>query len=288
MLEGGWRAAAFLGADDNYAAARVILIGAGLDATVCFRAGTREGPQAVRHLSHCLEEYSMRLDRDLREAAFCDLGDLDLPFGCVETALSHIERAARKILSDGKIPVFLGGEHLITLPVVTAVHSRYPDLVVLHFDAHADLRDEYLGVRLSHATVIRRVAELLGRGRVYQFGIRSADEKELKFAGVNTRLCPYTVVEPLTAIYNEISGRPVYVTLDIDVVDPAYAPGVGTPEPGGIGPAELMEAVYALAGLNLVGFDLVEVNPVYDPGGLAPLLAAKVIREIILILSDCR
>ncbi|HIE12811.1 MAG TPA: agmatinase [Desulfotomaculum sp.] len=285
MLDGSYRAAAFLGANNDYAAARVILIGAGLDATVCFRAGTREGPRAVRYFSHCLEEYSMRLDRDLREAAFCDLGDLSLPFGGVETALSHIGQAAGRVLSDGKIPVFLGGEHLITLPVVTAVHSRYPDLVVLHLDAHADLRDEYLGAAFSHATVIRRVAELLGGRRVYQFGIRSADERELEFAGVNTRLYPYTVIEPLTAVYNEILASPVYVTLDIDVVDPAYAPGVGTPEPGGIGSAELMEAVYALKGLNLVGFDLVEVNPVYDPGGLAPLLAAKVIREVVLILS---
>ncbi|MEW6448879.1 MAG: agmatinase [Bacillota bacterium] len=285
MLDGIYRNAFFLGAGADYAAARVVLIGAGLDATVCFRAGTREGPAAVRRFSQCLEEYSLRLDRDIREAALCDLGDLDLPFGSVEKALSHIERAAGRIISDGKIPVFLGGEHLITLPVIAAVHSRHPEVAVLHFDAHADLRDEYLGVRLSHATVMRRVAELLGPGRVYQFGIRSADREEVQFAGENTRMHLYQVGEPLQDVYSEVFKRPVYVTLDIDVVDPAYAPGVGTPEPGGIGPAELIEAVYRLAGLNVVGFDVVEVNPVYDPGGLTPLLAAKVIREIVLILT---
>ncbi|MEW6574245.1 MAG: agmatinase [Bacillota bacterium] len=285
MLDGVCRNGFFLGAGNDYAAARVVLIGAGLDTTGCFRPGAREGPRAIRYFSQCLEEYSLRLERDIREAGFYDLGDLDLPFGDVETALSRIQQAADRVLSDGKTPVFLGGEHLITLPVVTAVHSRFPDLVVLHFDAHADLRDQYLGVRLSHATVIRRVAELLGQRRVYQFGIRSADKEELRFAEENTRLHLYGAGEPLAAVYDELLVRPVYVTLDIDVVDPAYAPGVGTPEPGGIGPAELIEAVYRFQGLNLVGFDVVEVNPVYDPGGLAPLLAAKVIREIVLILS---
>lgn len=285
MLDGVSRNGMFLGAGDGYAAARVVLAGAGLDATVCFRPGAREGPRAVRHLSQCLEEYSLRLGRDIREAPFYDAGDLDLPFGGVENALAHIERAADGILSDGKVPVFIGGEHLITLPVITAVHSRHPDLVVLQFDAHADLRDQYLGVRLSHATVMRRVADLLGRGRIYQFGVRSADKEEVEFAGGNTRLHLYEVSAPLADVYDEIATKPVYVTLDVDVVDPAYAPGVGTPEPGGIGPAELMDAVYRLQGLNVVGFDVVEVNPAYDPGGLAPLLAAKVIREIVLVLT---
>lgn len=275
----------FLGAGADYAGARVVLVGAGLDATVCFRPGTREGPRAVRQFSQCLEEYSLYLDQDIREVPFCDLGDVNLPLGDVGEALREIERVATGILSDGKIPVLVGGEHLVTLAVLRAVFQRYPDVVVLHFDAHADLRDEYLGVKLSHATVMRRVVELLGPGRVFQFGVRSADRAEITFARDHTRLFLYEVHRPLAAVYPEITGKKVYITLDVDVVEPAYAPGVGTPEPGGIGPGELLKAVYALRGLDVVGFDVVEINPLCDPGGLAPLLAAKVLREMVLILA---
>ncbi|MEW6182247.1 MAG: agmatinase [Bacillota bacterium] len=280
------REEAFLGATAGYEGSRVVLVGAGLDATVCFRPGTREGPRAIRYYSRCLEEYSLRQDRDLREASFCDLGDVNLPFGDVHNALLRIEQAASKIVSEEKIPVFIGGEHLVTLPLIKAVCQRYRDIVVLHLDAHADLRDDYLGVGLSHATVMRRVCELLGPGRVYQFGIRSMDKPELDFARAHTRLYFDKVSEPLAAISAQIKGKPVYITLDMDVVDPAYAPGVGTPEPGGIGPRELMDSVYQFEEFQVVGFDLVEVSPAFDPGGLAPLLAAKVVRELVLLLAE--
>lgn len=279
------REEAFLGVTGGYPESRVVLVGAGLDATVCFRPGTREGPRTIRYFSKCLEEYSPHLDRDLREANFCDLGDVDLPFGDVPNALDRIERAAEIIVSDEKIPVFIGGEHLITLPLIKAVSKRYRDVAVLHLDAHADLRDEYLGVRLSHASVMRRVSEMLGPGCVYQFGIRSVDKPEVSFACNHTKLYFGKVYEPLAAVSSEIAGRPVYITLDLDVVDPAYAPGVGTPEPGGISSGELLETVYLFERFQVVGFDLVEVNPVCDPGGLAPLLAAKILREITLLLA---
>lgn len=275
----------FLAASQDYSAARVVLVGAGLDGTVCFRPGTRDGPRAVRYYSQCLEEYSLFLSRDLRQAPFCDLGDIVLPYGQVEVALSRVEDVATELFAAGKIPGFLGGEHLISLPVVRAAYRYYPELVVLHFDAHADLRDEYLGVKLSHATVMRRVAEFLGPRRVYQFGIRSADSEEVIFAKEMTNFYPLRVAEPFLRVKAELGDKPVYVSLDVDVVDPAYAPGVGTPEPGGISISELLEVIYALPGLRIVGFDLVEVNPAYDPAGLTPLLAAKVIREMVIILS---
>jgi agmatinase len=224
------------------------------------------------------------LDRDLREASFCDLGDVLLPASDTAGALSRISKVAAGILADGKIPGFIGGEHLITGAVLEAVHRVFPEVVVLHFDAHADLRDKYLGERLSHATVMRRVIDILGPGRVYQFGVRSADREEVEFARENTRLFLYKVREPFSALRQELD-KPVYITLDLDVVDPGYAPGVGTPETGGISPHELMETVYGFAGLNVVGFDVVEVNPVCDPGGLAPLLAATVLREIVLLVA---
>lgn len=273
-----------MGATRAYDEARVVLIGVGLDATGSFRPGTREGPRSVRYYSQCIEEYSVRLGRDLRETPFCDLGDVDLTCGRTDEILSRIGVVAAKIISDGKIPFFIGGEHLITFPIIQEVCRKYPEVAVLHLDAHADLRDEYLGERYSHATVMRRVTEILGPGRVFQFGIRSADRAEVLFARNNTRLNFYKVNEPLAELCEEIR-RPVYVTLDIDVVDPAYAPGVGTPEAGGISPHELMEAVYRFAGLNVVGFDVVEVNPVCDPGGLSSLLAATVIREMVLVVT---
>jgi agmatinase len=274
----------FLGATRGYAEAGVVLVGAGLDATVCFRSGTGEGPRAVRYYSECIEEYSLRLDRDLREAAYCDLGDIVLTAADIAAALSRINATAAEILADGKVPGFIGGEHLITGAVLAAVNRFFPDVVVLHFDAHADLRDKYLGESLSHATVMRRVVEMLGPGRVYQFGIRSADREEIEYARENTRLFLYGVREPYSALRQEID-KPVYITIDIDVVDPGYAPGVGTPEAGGITPRELLETVYGFAGLNVVGFDIVEVNPVCDPGGLTPLLAATVLREMILLVA---
>lgn len=285
MFTGIVRDGLFLAAGDDWARAKVVLVGAGLDSTVSFRPGTRDGPRAVRYFSQCLEEYSLQLGRDLRALPFCDLGDIALPHGHVAEALTLVEDVAARLFSAGKIPGLIGGEHLITLPVIKAARHFYPELVVLHFDAHADLRDEYLGVKLSHATVMRRVVELLGPGRVYQFGIRSADGEEVLYAREMTRFHPFRVAEPFTGVREKIGARPVYVTLDIDVVDPAYAPGVGTPEPGGIGVAELLETVYRFQGLNVVGFDLVEVNPAYDPAGLAPLLAAKVIRELVMILT---
>ena len=279
------RDGAFLAAGDEWAQARVVLVGAGLDSTVSFRPGTRDGPRAVRYFSQCLEEHSLALKRDLRALPFCDLGDIVLPHGDVAGALSLIENVTARLLARGKIPGLIGGEHLITLPAINAARHFYPELAVFHFDAHADLRDEYRGVRFSHATVMRRVAEILGPGRIYQFGIRSADGEEIFYAREMTRFYPFRVAESFKRAKEEIGARPVYVTLDIDVVDPAYAPGVGTPEPGGISAAELLDTVYRFAGLNVVGFDLVEVNPTYDPAGLAPLLAAKVIRELVMILA---
>ncbi|RDV84290.1 agmatinase [Ammonifex thiophilus] len=273
----------FLGAGEDYEGAKAVLVGAGLDVTVCFRPGTREGPYAIRHLSQCLEEYSLDLEGDLRQVPFCDLGDIELPLGHVESALEAIEKVVSRLVEEGKLPILLGGEHLVSLPAIKAVYRFYPDLMVLHLDAHADLRDEYLGTPLSHATVMRRVAEILGPGRVFQLGIRSADREELDFARSWTRLYRHEVFRPFQTVRPELENKPVYLTLDIDVVDPAFAPGVGTPEPNGITPAELLKTIHALMGLRLVGADVVEVNPAFDRAGLAPLLAAKVIRELLII-----
>lgn len=275
----------FMGSTDEYAKARVIILGAPMDLTVSFRPGTRQGPQQVRQVSNGLEEYSVDLDRDLSDFFYYDAGDVTLPFGTVHESLRRIGQVAGEVLASGKFPLVIGGEHLITLALVRETAKRYPGLAIVHFDAHADLRDEYLGERLSHATVMRRVSEVVGGRNVYQFGIRSGTREEFSFARANTRLFTHEVAAPLEEILPQLKGRPVYVTLDIDVVDPAFAPGTGTAEPGGCTVREIIKAVHLLGNTDVVGFDLVEVSPVYDPSERTALLAAKLVREAILSFS---
>jgi len=272
----------FLGADASYEDAQAVLLGIPMDYTVSFRPGTRLGPASIRNVSVGIEEYSPYYDRDLGEYAYCDLGDLALPFGNVTKSLEIIEQAARQLIDDNKFPIFLGGEHLVSYPLIKPFVEKYPDLRVIHFDAHADLRHDYYGEYNSHATVMRKVAEMLGPKRLYQFGIRSGIKEEFLFAQEYTNLVKDDVLESLAAVLPELGGYPVYVSLDIDVVDPAYAPGTGTQEAGGCTSKEILKAIHLLQGLNIVGFDLVEVSPPLDSSERTALLAAKLVREAIL------
>jgi agmatinase len=261
---------------------RMVLLGAPLDQTTSFRPGARFAPERIREVSDALEEYSPVLDRGLDEIDFEDLGDLVLPFGDLKESLERIEEAAADLARQGRVPLALGGEHLISLPILRGMKRYHPDLVFLQFDAHADLRDEYLGQADSHATVVRRIVELIGGERVYQFGIRSGTREEFAFGRANTRFFPGGV-DSLEAVLGELAGRPLYLSIDIDVVDPAFAPGTGTPEAGGIGSLELFAALYALKDMRLVGMDIVEVCPPADPGDITSLLAAKLVREALLL-----
>ncbi len=272
----------FMGSSSNYREADLVIAGAPMDLTVSFRPGTREGPRCIRQASYGLEEYSIDLDKDLREVIFYDAGDVPVLPGSVGESLRRIGLVAAEIMACGKLPIFLGGEHLISLPVITEAARFYGNLAVVHLDAHADMRDEYLGERLSHATVMRRVAEVIGGENIFQFGIRSGCKEEIEFARQKANLFCHRLLEPLAKCLPVLEGRPVYITLDIDVVDPAYAPGTGTAEPGGCRAAEVIKAVHLLGKLNVVGFDLVEVSPVYDPSQRTALLAAKIVREAIL------
>ncbi len=265
--------------------APIVIMGVPLDETTSFRPGARFGPSAAREASQALEDYSLRQRRTLDPKLYYDAGDLVLPMGNVEEALEVIKNAAGEILSRDKNFLALGGEHLVTLPLVEAVAQRHPDLVVIHLDAHADLRSHFTGTRYSHGTVMRRVAELLGPGRVYQLGVRSADRGELEETRGLTEIHFYKVLEPLRTVVSKLDSRPVYLTVDIDVVDPAFAPGTGVPEPGGITSQELLDAVASLQGTNVVAADLVEVAPAYDSTGQTGLLAASIVRECLLLLS---
>ena len=277
----------FIAASEQYASARVVLFGAPFDSTTSFRPGARFGTAAIRSESFGIETYSPLQDRDLEDFPFFDAGDLELPFGAPDRALEMIEERAESILNDGKIPFLLGGEHLVTLGTVRAVMKKYPDLRIIHFDAHADLREDYLGVRLSHACVMRRCHDLLGDGRIFQFGIRSGTREEFEFMRAG-----HVVTEPfsdatLAEVMDSIPpDAPVYLTIDMDVLDPSVFPGTGTPEAGGFDYRRLVGDVVRICGqLNVVGIDNVELAPSLDPTGRSTALACTFLRECLLALE---
>jgi agmatinase len=273
----------FMASCNNYEDASIVVVGVPMDFTCSFRPGTRFGPQKIREISYGIEEYSIYMDKNLSDYRFFDSGDLDLPIGDVAGSLKMIGDAAEEILQDGKFPLFIGGEHLISVPAIKKTFEKYgDDLTVLHFDAHADLREGYLGCENSHASAIRRLTDFMPGKNIYQFGIRSGTKDEFEFAKMNTNMFKFDVIEPLEKVIGNLTSVPVYITLDIDVVDPAFANGTGTPEPGGITSMEILKAVIMCKELNIVGFDIVEVSPPYDNSDRTALLAAKIIRDVIL------
>jgi agmatinase len=262
---------------------RVALVGFPLDATFSYRPGAGMGLEAIREVSEVLEAYSPYLELSLEDLSFEDRGDLSPSRGSLEGCLAQIQGEVEGLLKVGKTLLALGGEHLITLPLVKAHLGSWPGLVVVHLDAHMDLRDEYEGRSLSHATVMRRVWEEVD-GRVYQLGIRSGTREEWGFSRQHCRLCPYNLSR-LQEYLREIGDTPIYLTIDLDIVDPGYFPGTGTPESGGITPQELFSTLPLFLGKNLVGADVVELSPAYDPTGASSILAAKVVREMLLLLQ---
>ena len=271
----------FIGCDHAYQDADVVLFGVPFDGTASFRPGSRFAPGAIRTDSYGLETYSPYADRDLTEMKICDVGDLELPFGNADKVLEMTEQTTAEILATGKRPLMLGGEHLVTLGAVRAMLKAYPDLHILHLDAHTDLHNEYLGEPLSHASVLRRAWDLVGDGRIHQFGIRSGEKFEFDFADAHTDMHRFSLAG-FAETLDALEGKPVYFTLDLDVLDPAYMPGTGTPEPGGISFNDLLSAILKLHKLNLVGCDVVELAPHYDPSGASTAVACKLVREILL------
>ena len=274
----------FLGCEASYEDARIVLFGAPFDGTTSFRPGARFACAAMRRESWGLETYSPYQDKDLVGAPVCDSGDIEVPIGSAEATLRAVERVAGAILDDGKIPFMVGGEHLVTLGTVRALAAREADLHVLHVDAHADLRDTYLGVSLSHACVMRRAWELLGDGRIHQFGIRSGERSEFAWGKAHTDMHLFTL-DDLQECVSSLCGMPVYVSIDLDVLDPSVFPGTGTPEPGGVSFMQLLGAVQLLAPLSIVGADVVELSPPYDASGASTAAACKIVRELLLTMS---
>ncbi|MCD7946853.1 MAG: agmatinase [Oscillospiraceae bacterium] len=267
-----------------YDEASTVLFGAPFDSTTSFRPGTRFASRVMRAESFGLETYSPYLDLDLADCPVFDSGDLELCFGNTALALADIEARTETILRDGKLPLMIGGEHLVTLGAVRAAVKQHPSLHVIHFDAHTDLREDYLGETLSHATVMRRVWECTGDGRLHQFGIRSGARAEFLWAQAHTNLHKFNF-DGLAEAVAQIGQAPVYFSIDLDVLDPSVFPGTGTPEAGGVTFLELLEAIQLVSKRNIVGCDLNELAPIYDQSGSSTATALKVLRELLLSVT---
>ena len=273
----------FIACDHEYEESDIVMFGAPFDGTTSYRPGTRFASAAIRNESYGIETYSPYLDADLLDKQIFDAGDLEFGFGNPERVLNSIEEMTDRILQDKKKPLMIGGEHLVTLGSVRSVATHYPDLHIIHFDAHADLRDDYLGEKLSHASVMRRCHEIVGDDRIYQFGIRSGEREEFLWAKEHVFTQKFNL-ERLDSVVELLQGKPVYLTIDLDVLDPSVFPGTGTPEAGGVTFMELIHALNKVFKLNIVAMDMNELSPVYDQSGASTALACKLLREILLQL----
>lgn len=272
----------FMGCESSFEEAETVLFGAPFDSTTSYRPGTRFGCSTIRHESFGIESYSPYQDKDLFDGKVMDSGDIELPFGRTEDALNQIEERAADILAAGKRPFMLGGEHLVTLGAFRAAAKKYPDICIIHFDAHADLREDYLGNKLSHACVLRRCWEIIGDGRIFQFGIRSGDREEFSWGKDHVNTCRFNF-DTLKETVEKLGDKPVYFTVDLDVLDPSVFPGTGTPEPGGVSFEELRKSAQLVCEkANVVACDVNELSPHYDHSGISTAAACKTVREMLL------
>lgn len=275
----------FIACDCEYSDAKTVIFGAPFDSTTSFRPGTRFASSAMRSESFGIETYSPYQNKDLEDINVFDSGDIELCIGDTNKVLEQIEERTRIILNDGKRPMMIGGEHLVTLGAFRAAAEQYPDIHIIHFDAHADLREDYLGVKLSHACVLRRCWDIIGDDRIHQFGIRSGERAEFEFAKIHTDMHPFSL-EAVSGVVKDLGKKPVYFTLDLDVLDPSIFPGTGTPEAGGVMFDELRRAVTSVcSNLNIVACDVNELSPHYDASGVSTAVACKLVREILLALD---
>lgn len=273
----------FYCANSSFEKAQTVIVGVPYDGTSSFRPGSRFAPNAIRENSYGIESYSPYFDKDLREKKVCDMGDLPLPFGDKELVLDIIEKFSFKLLKNKKKLLSIGGEHLISLPLLKTFAKKYENLAIVHLDAHSDLIDSYRSEKLSHASVIRRIAEVIGFENLYQLGIRSLNSIDLNLPYRKENMCLFTF-DKVDEYVKKIGNQPVYLTIDLDVLDPSIFPGTGTPEPGGVTYKELIICLKQLRALNIVGCDVVELSPQYDASGVSSIVAASIIREVLCLL----
>lgn len=273
----------WMAADDNPQNAEWIMIGVPFDGTCSFRPGTRFAPEQIRVASRGIETYSPYFNKDLEDISFYDAGEIDLPFGNTQRVLDMVYDATKEVLDKGKKYFGIGGEHLVSYPAIKAYYEKYPDLYVIHFDAHTDLRDEYLGESLSHSTVIKKVADLIGFENISQIGIRSGESYEFELMRKHNTLIKS--VDEFKEVISQVKNRPIFITLDLDVLDPSILPGTGTPEVGGFSFGDLMSYFKVLTNSNIVGMDMLELSPFLDTSANSTVAAAKVAREMLCVAA---
>ena len=280
--------AIFMSAQRGIDQCRVSLLGVPYDGTCCFRPGARFGPSAVREDSYGIETYCPQLNLDLEDINFADLGSLDVPLGDAKLTLDYIKDATDILLKNNLKPLIIGGEHSITSAVIKSIITNYPELIMIQLDAHADLRDEWLGSKLSHACTMKRCLEILPSKKIFQIGIRSGTKSEFLEMNNSKRLIQHTLGEnakSLEEALKSFKGRPIYLTFDLDWFDPSVMPGTGTPEPGGYFWGDFAAIINVIKSHNLIGADVVELSPKLDNTGISSILAAKVIRSLIMLLD---
>ncbi len=278
MLTGPFLDRNWMGQNPDYNSSDIVMLGMPFDGTVSYRSGSRFAPEQIRLASWGLEEYSPRFDKHLEDVNFHDVGDLEFPLGNTYKSLDLIEKNVEEIYKDGKRVFGIGGEHLVTLPEIKAVSKFYDDLAIVHFDAHTDLREEYMGEEMSHSAVIRHASKIVGAENIKQIGIRSGMKEEWEFMKKhNTLISEYSELDCL-------KGKHIFVTVDLDCLDPSIMPGTGTPESGGMQFNELMGWFEYLKDFDIVGADVVELAPDYDASGVSTAVATKVIRELLMVL----
>ena len=278
MLSGPFLDRNWIGQNPDYNSSDIVMLGLPFDGTVSYRSGSRFAPEQIRLASWGLEDYSPRFDRHLEDVNFHDAGDLEFPLGNTYKSLDLIEKNVEEIYRDGKRVFAVGGEHLVTLPEIKAVSKFYKDFAVVHFDAHTDLREEYLGEEMSHSAVIRHVSKIVGAENIKQIGIRSGMKEEWEFMKEhNTLISKYSELDVF-------KDKKIFVTVDLDVLDPSVMPGTGTPESGGMQFNELIGWFEYLKKFDIIGADVVELAPDYDASGVSTAVAAKVIRELLMVM----
>jgi len=273
----------FICANKKYEDADIVIFGAPFDGTSSYRSGSRFAPDAIREASRSIETYSPLQLKDTEDLRIADIGDLELPFGNKIRSLNQIKKLVKSILRDEKVPVAIGGEHLISVATIEECYKKYNDLKVIQLDAHTDLRDQYMEERLSHATVMRRISEFVGFENIYQFGIRSGLKEELSLCKKHNTIYQFNKND-FGKLIKAVAKKPTYITLDVDVFDPSFVPGVGNPEAGGICFNTVMTFLEYAKKLHIVGFDLVELSPHYDPSNISSFLVAKLLREMLLVI----
>ena len=278
MLRGPFLDRNWMGQNEDYEASSIVMLGLPFDGTVSYRSGSRFAPEQIRLASWGLEEYSPHFDKTLEEVNFHDAGDLEFPLGNTYKTLDVIEQNVEDIYRDGKRVFGIGGEHLVTLPEIKAVSKFYDNLAIIHFDAHTDLREEYLGEEMSHSAVIRHASKIVGPQNIKQIGIRSGMKEEWEF------MKKYNTLAHKYSDLDELRGKNIFVTVDLDVLDPSVMPGTGTPEAGGLEFNELMGWFEYLKNFNIIGADVVELAPDYDASGVSTAVATKVIRELLMVM----